>query len=357
MKAIVSLITAAICLFSSFTGLYEKQIETIGSITEVEDRFFIMDYTYDYDIDEMMKRGIWTHVDLFAYGIMNVFGDANNFGCTTFNSVTPSGDYLLSRNFDYMDAPCMLVWTHPENGYASISTVSLYFFAYSDKFVPGNDITGALTLLAPYAPLDGINEKGLSVGILEIETAPVFQLTTRPDLTTTTMVRAVLDKAATVDEAIEIFRSYDMRDFSLEKCSYHYQLADAYGNTAVIEYAGGKMNVLYPESKKSNAVDYMAATNFVLTEGVDDPDGMGYERYDTVFEALDKTGGMTTQKQAMNILSLVSMKDADLHGYICSTLWSAVFNTNKKTVDFCHTQGYDKVYSFSVDKPLEYTIK
>lgn len=346
MKTIIAILTSIFCAFSSFTGLFAKQVETIDTFTEVEKGFYIMDYKYDYDVDKMLKNGVNTHVGLFLQGFANIFNGAKGFACTTFNSENEDGDKLLSRNFDYMESPLLYVWTHPENGYASMSAVSLYFFAYSMKNLPSKDLSAALTLLAPYAPLDGINEKGLSVGVLEVEKNPVFQITRRPNLTTTTMIRACLDKAATVDEAIEIFKSHDMRDLLLAACSYHYHIADAHGNTCVIEYVDGEMNILYPGD-----AGYMAATNFILTDGVDDPLGMGQDRYDLAMSALDRSNGVTSETQAMKILQDCSMKDADLHGYICSTLWSTVYNMTDKTVDIVFYLGYDHIYKFSLDEP------
>ncbi len=353
IKAIISTVLSVIMAGAGYFGLNPSQIESIKSVTKVEEDFYVMDYTYDYDIDEILRTGFNTHVGLVTGAFSKLMSGAFGFGfgCTTFNSVTPQGDYLLSRNFDYMDAPYLMIWTHPENGYASISSCSLEFCGYFGKFRPDSYARSFLTLLAPYSCLDGINEKGLSIGVLEVEVSPVFQISLKPNLTTTAMVRACLDKAATVDEAIRIFGSYDMRDFLFGGCSYHYQIADAKGNTCVIEYIDGKMTVLYPENK--GAVKYMAATNFILTEGVDDPDGMGQDRYETVLKSLKKSSAVTTEKQAMNILKSTSMKDKDLHGYICSTLWSVVYNCNDKTVKVCHNGNYNKTYSFSLANPCK----
>ena len=64
-----------------------------------------------------------------------------------------------------------------------------------------------------------MNEKGLSIGVLEVEKHPTFQMTKKTNLTTTAIIRAVLDKAATVEEAIAIFEKYDMRDPLIVDCT------------------------------------------------------------------------------------------------------------------------------------------
>lgn len=354
LPKIASFFTSLIMFFNSFISPMTSQIDTMKSVTEVEDGFYVMDCTYDYDALEILENGVSNIVDLVVNAVNTVFSSGANFGCSTFNSVTTDGDYLLSRNFDYMDSPALLVRTTPKNGYASISTCSLYFFGYelSSTFLPDDTENNFLALLAPYMPLDGINEKGFAIGVLELETDPTFQISLKPNLTTTTMIRACLDNAATVEEAIEIFESHDMRDMITDGCKYHFQLSDAQGNSAIIEYYKNKMYVIYPEESESNVVNYQAATNFHLIEGADDPDGMGQDRYDLIMNQLKETKGVTSEAEAMDLLKKVHMEDADLHGYICSTLWSNVFNMSKKTVSVCCFSNYLKTYEFSVSQPL-----
>ena len=47
-----------------------------------------------------------------------------------------------------------------------------------------------------------MNEKGLAVGVLLIDTEATDQRTDRVDITTTTAIRMMLDRCATVDEAV-----------------------------------------------------------------------------------------------------------------------------------------------------------
>lgn len=68
-----------------------------------------------------------------------------------------------------------------------------------------------LSVAAPFAPMDGMNEKGLCVAVLMIQDSPGFhQDTGKPDLTTTTAVRLLLDQAADVEEAVEVLARYDI---------------------------------------------------------------------------------------------------------------------------------------------------
>ena len=380
-KILSVILSVVLGLYSSITGLWTEQIKTLESIEKVADNYYIMDYTYDYDLDTLLesKSGNSTTVGLILYSIADVFLQLNpeakelvanlglyvdidvegvtnffdkitnipTFGCTTFNATTPTGDKLFARNYDYMDSPSMTVWTHPEDGYASISTVSLYFMGYGGSFLPEDMLTSLLTLIAPYMPVDGMNEKGLSIGVLELETPETFQQTEKKDITTTAIIRTVLDHAADVDEAIEIFNSYDMHDLLGVGCTYHYQIADAKGNTAVIEYANGETTVLRPDKTGT-----LVATNFWLSEGVDDPDGAGHDRYETAKKMLADKNYIVTEDEAMDILDATHIENEDLHGFICSTTWSVVFNNTDKTYNLCSMYDFDKEYKFSVNQPM-----
>ena len=55
-----------------------------------------------------------------------------------------------------------------------------------------------------------MNEKGLAVSVNMIQdSVSINQDTGKPDLTTTTAIRLLLDKAANVEEALELLRQYD----------------------------------------------------------------------------------------------------------------------------------------------------
>ena len=381
-KAVSLIVSAGIAFSGSVAGFRTGRIESLKSVTKAADGYYLMDYTYDYDRDTLLesKTGNSTTAGLLLYSVADVFLQLNpaarkivsnlglygnidsakvsaimqkvlsvtGFGCTSFNASTPSGDRLFGRNYDYMDSPGMTVWTHPKDGYASVSTVSLYFLGYGGDFMPDSFMKSLLTLIAPYIPVDGMNEKGLSIGVLELETPETFIQTEKKDITTTAIIRAVLDHAATVEEAVAIFRSYDMHDLLGGACTYHYQIADAKGKTAIIEYVNGKTTVLRPGKSGT-----LIAANFWLSQGVDDPDGLGRDRYETAKRMLKKTNYRVSEKKAMDILEAVHMEDEDMNGYICSTLWSIVFNNTQKTFTVCPMHNYDKPLRFSVFKPLK----
>lgn len=133
------------------------------------------------------------------------------------------------------------------------------------------------------------------MGVLLIDTEPTDQQTDKPDITTTTAIRLLLDRAATVDEALALLRQYDMHA-SANSC-YHFQIADAAGRAVVVEYIGDEMNV----------VESPRATNFLLTEG-DWDFGRGQDRFAVLEETMEASGGVLTEEEGMALLQAVSQQ-------------------------------------------------
>ena len=79
-----------------------------------------------------------------------------------------------------------------------------------------------------------MNGKGLAVGVLLIDAKPTNQNTKKVDITTTTAIRLMLDKAKNVDEALKLLSSYDMHS-SANSC-YHFQICDSSGKSVVVEW-------------------------------------------------------------------------------------------------------------------------
>lgn len=233
--------------------------------------------------------------------------DIPDLGCSTFAAETPEGDAIFGRNFDMYYSPALFVRTAPEDGYRSISMVNLSYIGFGEDKLPTSLLDSLLTLAAPYVPLDGLNEKGLAVGVLLIDTEPTDQQTDKPDITTTTAIRLLLDRAATVDEALALLRQYDMHA-SANSC-YHFQIADAAGRAVVVEYIGDEMNV----------VESPRATNFLLTE-----------------------------EEGMALLQAVSQQPQP--GKDSSTQWSCLYNQVRGTVDIAVAMDYDSLYHFAIDE-------
>ena len=191
-------------------------------------------------------------------------------------------------------------------------------------------------LICLYAPLDGMNEKGLAVSVNMIQDSDTIgQNTGKPGLTTTTAIRLLLDKAATVDETIDLLGQYDMH--ASMGYMMHLAIADNTGRSVVVEYINNEMVV----------VETPVVTNFYLAEG--EKNGIGTsqsrERYDILMETLAAYDTMTTDgvRDALNSVS------KDNFGEFESTEWSVVFDLGNLTARYYHRENYAENYTFQLD--------
>lgn len=320
-----------------------------GTFKQLDNNTYALKYENDYGLDSILERGVGSVGELAVLlqrhfhtkrGELKMKG--GGFACTTFNAFNEKGEHILARNFDYKDAPCVVVWTAPEKGYKSVAVTDTNVMLYGEKLSQAKNKNRLL--LAPYACMDGVNEKGLAIAVLEIKTKATKQKTGKKNITTTVMIRAVLDKCATVVEAIDLFRQYDMHDSLF--CNYHYHIADAEGNSVVIEYVNNEMRLIYPENKTQYVM------NFYLSSDGDNKKGFGYTREKWVKEAFAGKDGIMQEEQAMELLEKCRLDYKHKRGYMISSLWSAVYNCREKTMLLSTRMNYSKQYRFGVDYEL-----
>lgn len=213
----ISLASLLSIIVIGFGALFFGEIRTLLSFKELNDQpFYEMTYHADYGLDEFLENGAATDDELVSFVtkkiLKSVSFEVNPDGaCSTFTATNQQDENLFGRNFDYVPSIGLIVRTQPKNGYESISVVNLNHLGLSKENMPTKNILNRIiTLAAPYAPLDGMNEKGLAIGVLVIKDGIVHQNTGKTPITTTSAIRMVLDKAATVDEAVKLLKKYDM---------------------------------------------------------------------------------------------------------------------------------------------------
>lgn len=343
----ITLLSLLVVAGISLYALFHNEIKTINSMEKVNDYpLYTMNYSGDYGIDEFLKTGASNDQELVDFIVKRLLKglpiqiDIPNLGCSTFTAQNTEGGRFFGRNFDLSYSPAALVKTTPKDGYASMSMVNLGFLGYDKEKLPESFFKSILTLAAPYIPLDGINEKGLSIGVLLIPTEETNQQTDKVDITTTTAIRMILDKCATVEEAVAMLKQYDMHS-SANSC-YHFQIADASGDSVVVEYINNEMKLV--ESKDS----YQAATNFLLTPG-DYDFGKGQDRYATLMNTLKEKNGVVSQEEAMKLLESVKQ---DWHktedGSMSATQWSVVYDLENLSARISMGMDFDDIYEISL---------
>ena len=259
-------------------------VSTTSEIAELESGLSAVHYDGDYGFDLFLEQGGADSDQAVLQFLNNTLfhgdsglrmgGDA--FGCSTISVKNADGGYFFGRNFDWQACDAMVVTAYPKEGYASISTVNLSFIRQGAGFAANMLTDEMMTIAALYAPLDGMNEKGLCVSVNMIQDgATIHQDTGKPDITTTTAIRLMLDKASDVEEALNLLRSYDLH--ASMNYMIHFAIADSEGGSVAVEYINNEMIV----------TETPILTNFYLAEG--EKHGIGPEQSQTRFEILEKT--------------------------------------------------------------------
>lgn len=312
---------------------------------QLADGVYHVDYKENYKLDELLASGgASTEDELVSYIIkvmlkglpIKVDYSVPELACSTFCAATPEDEKIFCRNFDNLATDLIVVNTAPKDGYRSVSVVSLSFLGYNEEKTPAKLMNRLEVLATPYFPLDGVNEKGLAVGVLQLMAERTNQDTEKPDVDTTLAIRMLLDKAATVSEALDLLDDYDMHA-SAGGC-YHLHIADAEGNSAVVSWVENEMVITEKEGK------FQCATNFYLCDVPFEYTEHGRDRFDKLNEVLGANDGIRTEEEAKELLSAVSADGNNVAKSI--TQWSSVYNLAKGTLSLYADRDYDTVYSF-----------
>lgn len=346
-------------LVGSFCIYYFSRFRTLSSIQKVtsyEDGYnlYQIDIKYDYDLDQIIDYGITDNQSMIdaiikeALPLLPVKIKAPDFGCTAFTMTDNQNQVHMGRNYDFkLDTSAMLVYCTPPNGYKSVAFAALDNISAN---TPDESMKKKLaTLTSPFICLDGMNEKGVSIAVLTLDSEPVFQNTGKPTIATTLAIRLVLDRAASTQEAVDLLKEYDM--FASSGRDYHFYITDASGDGRVIEYDC--------DSETRELVDTRseAVTNFfVLYKDKVAPNqkngiyGHGRERYDAVLKTFE-TETEHTNSTVWNALK-ASSQDPNPTDITSNTQWSINNNNTDLTAEIALRRNWDDktIYNLSQNK-------
>jgi hypothetical protein len=305
--------------------LSEQQVATLSSLEKVDDfPLYTMHYygsgeqSASYRADRQQLAGAKLP-PAWGCSLFAAMGDADKF---------------YGRNFDWVASPALLLFNHPTDGYDSVSMVDMaYLGIESDvKKLTELPLDQRQTLLdAPALPFDGMNERGLTVGMAAVPSGEMKPDPNKETIDSLMVIRKMLDQAASVDEAVVILQSYNI-DWGSGP-SLHYLIADRSGRAVLVEFYQGKLQLL-PNDKP-----WHFATNF-LRSAINGSAARQCARYDRLDQQLSTAEGSIKADETMSLLKDVSQ---------ANTQWSIVYGFTTGEVTVTLGRQYDRVHIFHID--------
>jgi hypothetical protein len=258
------------------------------------------------------------------------------WACSLFTALADTQGGVYGRNFDWDFSPALLLFTDPPDGYASVSMVDLAYFFDAPAVtqlmaLELNDLSPLLN--TPSLPFDGMNEKGLVIGMAAVPESPTPSDPNNKSVGSLAIIRMILDHAASVEEALTIMRGVNILWNGGPQL--HYLIADASGTSALVEFVDGEMVVHY------NTNPWHQATNFLLSNTNGSADGLCH-RYDVLSERLEEEQGKLSLGEAMELLADVSQS---------STQWSVLYHLHTGQISLAMGRHYSEIHTFQLEAP------
>ena len=377
MKKFIKIVLILIlALLLVVTLVWQGEFFTLRTLAQVGDNpyLYTMEYRASYDLDDVIEKEVDTNAELLDYVISRVGkglpiqikssqvadenGELQTINCTSFQAKQADGEgYWYGRNYDYYKNPTLVTFSHPRDGYASIACSDMSHIGYGLDKLPRKFLSRINCLAAIYAPVDGINEKGLCTSIMALPKQASQQNTEKYDVGTTVIMRLWLDRCATVEEALTLLETVDVRHDAAVGSGYHYMIADATGHCVVVEFDKDDdwktIVVRKPQEK-----DYMLVTNHLLnpkhytTEpdiAVGNPHSYSWDRYAKADAYLAEHAGVLTFEQAQECLSLVHWVDLPIPGgKVEDTQYSNVYDQQNLTLSLRNWNDYETTCVFAL---------
>lgn len=308
----------------------DEEEATLNSLEQVDDHPL---YTMHYVGSYATQASSYKSIDLSRPTIVSMQeGCRVTWGCSLFAALGDEENRLFGRNFDWRFSPALLLFTDPPDGYASVSMVDMEYLGFEGdnaKDLLRLPLEERRALLdAPSLPFDGMNEKGLAIGMAAVPEEDMPLDPQKKTIDQLEVIREILDHAETVNEAIEILDSFNI---DMGSVPIHYMIASASGDSAVVEFHKGEMVIFRNDAR------WQTATNFLLASTNGDAQGQCW-RYDLISQRLTESEGWISSQEAFHLLEDVSQEN---------TQWSILYHMTSGDLEIVMGRSYSvKVHSF-----------
>lgn len=323
--------------------LFAHDLRAMMSIEQVEvnANVYNMVYSGEYGFDEFLDSGgAATEEELMDFLSRRFICGLGTMHLMQGHSEVPADSILTVRNSKRLEGSlvgrtfnrgeetlAMVVTTRMDSGRESVSTVDLSRLGYTPYDRPeGLDRYAALASV--YLPLDGMNDRGVVVTALECGEDNACEDTEKPDLTATTAVRLLLDRARSADHAVDLLAGYDI--FPSGGRYYDFAVSDGSGRALVVSTAGNVITVTESPCAVNSGISTPSTLYRLPQNG---------ERMESLRDTYDQYDGHMTKPQMFS-----AMRRAAVSG----DGWLVVYDTGRLTAEYCFDGDFDRQYAVSM---------
>ena len=306
---------------------FERYLEQGGASSTDEMGEYISDY---------LSCGPW--------GKLKCAPRVSGFACSALAAKNALGEAVTGRNYDWAPCKTLIIRCLPEHGYASVATANIDFLGFGDDYDPTDGIINQYKATAAvYVPMDGINEKGLVVADLMAGDDESTNQTdaSKPNITTTSAIRLLLNHAADVDEALQLLEQYNMH--SDIGRAHHLFVSDAKGQAVCVEWVNNKMIVT--ESRVLNN-HYLCEEKKGIGSGE-----LSLKHEATLLKAYSEHNGILSGEQMADAMfaAIAIPEECDYGG----TQWTIVYNQQQGSATYYWRRDRAKSYTFFAGSEVE----
>lgn len=348
------------CLALSLAAalLVKEHVRTLASLRRVPGtNAYVMDYYVDYNLDRIRERGIDVH-DIegslirvlfpgFAVPLANHWKRAylpraiktvdpleTRHRCSTVALRSSHGDVFFGRNFDWHHDACLILKIRDRDGLASVSVIDLAYLNLNRADLDRTSLIARVPLLfAPYYLMDGMNRRGVAVSDMSVPQAKPPATPGRPEILMSTLMRVILDQAASADEAVALVREFNVH---FAEVPVHLMIADAAGQYRIVEFIEGEIRVTAGNEA------WQVCTNHLVWNRTEQENRETCGRYRTGADAAGQLAGAVDLDDAMDVALKMAVDDW--------TMWTSVYNLTQREFRMLYKARPDVQYRDAWDR-------
>jgi predicted choloylglycine hydrolase len=313
-------------IIAMYESIYPQYLDLVRGLAE----------TFDLTLEEVDLQQVehkflidmwWNVLQYKQFVGLTDFASMGNGACSIVSCVSDDGRQFIGRNFDgRSDRPHFVVTTNVEGVYRTLG--SACYFPY-------------------HWVMEGINEKGLFIGVATNESPPAYnakepEYPDEPAVQVIHMVRIALDTCATVDEAIERFQS--VRIWFPEEVN-HLLLADEAGDAAIVEFDRDRNLVAFRRTEP-----HLILTNTAYQEGID-----YVQKHCPRFRnavAVAANAPVRDLETVSDITQIMRTVVSQLTDGSSRTLWTSYFDISARQMDLrLRSEKFQVPHVFTLDIP------